>query len=70
MLAPGKTPAAIINRLNQEIVRALNQAEVKEKLFNDGADIVGSSPEQSAAMIRADMTRMGKVIKEVGIRVD
>ena len=68
IFAPAKTPAAIINRLNQEIVRVLNRAEVKEKFFNAGVEVVGSSPEQLAATIKSEMARMGKVIKDAGIR--
>ncbi len=68
MFAPAKTPAAIINRLNQEIVRALNQANVKEKLSSTGVEVVGSSAEQFAAKIKSEIVRMGKVIREAGIR--
>ena len=68
MFAPAKTPATIINRLNQEIVRVLNRADVKERLFNSGVEIVGSSPEELAAKMRSEMTRMGKLIKDAGIR--
>lgn len=70
MFAPAKTPAAIINRLNQEIVRVLNKPDVKERLFNSGVEVVGSSPEQLAATMRSEMTRMGKVIKEAGIKAE
>jgi tripartite-type tricarboxylate transporter receptor subunit TctC len=68
MLAPAKTPAAIINRLNEELVRVLNRADIKEKLFNTGAAVVASSPEELAAAIRAEMAGLGKVIKDAGIR--
>ena len=70
MFAPAKTPAAIINRLNQEIAKVLNKPEVKERLFNSGVEVVGSSPEQLAAKMRSEMTRMGKVIKEAGIKAE
>ena len=70
MFAPAKTPVTIIRRLNQEIVRALNKADVKEKLANVGTDVIGNSPEQAAAIIKAEMARMGKVIKDAGIRVE
>jgi tripartite-type tricarboxylate transporter receptor subunit TctC len=70
MFAPAKTPAAIINRLNQEIVKVLNKPGVKERLFNSGVEVVGSSPEQLAAKMRSEMTRMGKVIKEAGIKAE
>lgn len=65
--APVKTPAAIINQLNKEIVRFLNQANVKEKFFNVGVETVASSPEQLAATMKSDMARMGKLIRDAGI---
>src|SRR5262249_23583449 len=68
VFAPAKTPAAIIDRLNQEVVRVLNKEEVKQRIFNAGAEAVGSSPEAFAATIRLEMLRLGKVIKEAGIR--
>ena len=55
MFAPAKTPAAIINRLNQEIVRFLNTPEVKEKFLNAGVEVVGSSPEELAAIMKSDI---------------
>jgi tripartite-type tricarboxylate transporter receptor subunit TctC len=67
MFAPAKTPATIIHLLNQEIVRALNRADVKELFLNSGAEVVGSSPEEFAATIKSDMARLGKVIKDAGI---
>jgi tripartite-type tricarboxylate transporter receptor subunit TctC len=70
MLAPAKTPAAIINRLNQEFVRAINKPEVKEKLFDLGVEGVTSTPEELAAFIKADIAKMGKVIRDAGIRID
>lgn len=68
MLAPANTPAPIINRLNLEFVRALKSAELKEKLFKMGVEAASSSPEEFAAFIKSDMARMGKVIKDAGIR--
>ncbi len=70
MFAPAKTPEPIIHRLNQEIVRVLNSAEVKEKLFNSGVESAGGSPDQLMTVMKADMARMGKVIKDAGIRGD
>ena len=67
MFAPAGTPAATIARLNQEIVRALNRNDLKEKMFNVGVEVVGSSPEQLAVTMKADMARLGKVIKDAGI---
>jgi len=68
MFAPPKTPAVIVNRLNQEAVRALNRPDVKAKLLNSGVDPVGSSPKEFAASIKSNMTLMAKVIKDAGIK--
>jgi len=70
VLAPAKTPVTLVNRLHQEIVRVLNRADVKERLFNSGGEAVGSSPERFAATIKSDIVRMGKLIKDAGIRVE
>jgi tripartite-type tricarboxylate transporter receptor subunit TctC len=70
IFAPAKTPETIIRRLNQEIVRVLNTAEVKEKFFSDGSEAAPGSPEQVAAMMKSEIVRMGKVIKDAGIRGD
>ncbi len=70
IFAPAKTPRTIIDKLNQEIVRFLNRTEVKEKFFIAGMEAVGSSPEQFAATVKSEMARMGKVIKEAGIRTE
>jgi tripartite-type tricarboxylate transporter receptor subunit TctC len=67
---PAKTPAALIKRLNQEVVQVLNKADVKERFLNIGAEAAPSSPEQLAAAIKSEMTRVGKVIKDAHIKVD
>jgi tripartite-type tricarboxylate transporter receptor subunit TctC len=68
--APAGTPPAVVSRLNREIVLALERPEVKEKFLNAGVESAGSSPTQFAALIKSDMARMGKVIKDAGIRAD
>ena len=70
MFAPGKTSAAIINRLNQEIVRFLNLPETKERFLNAAVEVVASSPEQFAATIKTEIVKMSKLIKEAGIKVE
>ena len=66
--APAGTPRAIINRLNQAIVHALNKPEVKDKAFASGVEIVGSSPSEFAAKVKSEIDKWGKVIREAGIR--
>ena len=70
LFAPGKTPAAIINRLHQEVVRFLNQPGVKQRFLNAGAETVGNSPAEFAAIIRSDIARTVKVIKDAGLKID
>ena len=70
MFAPAGTPRTIINKLREEIVRVLNSTDVKERLFGAGVETVGSSPEQLAVRVKSEMARMGKVIKDAGIRND
>lgn len=66
IFAPAATPRSIVNRLHEEIVRVLNTAAVKEKFFKSGLEVVGSTPEQLAAMIKSEMDKLGKILKEPG----
>jgi tripartite-type tricarboxylate transporter receptor subunit TctC len=70
VFAPAQTPVAIVQRLNQEIVRVLNTPELREKFLNVGIEPVGSTPEQLAARVKSDMVTLGKVIRDAGIRAD
>ncbi len=70
IFSPANTPPAIINRLNVEIVRLLNQPQLKERLLSLGVETVGSSPEQLSATMRSEMTRLGKVIRDAGIKLE
>jgi tripartite-type tricarboxylate transporter receptor subunit TctC len=68
MFAPARTPEAVVQRLNQEIVRVLHRPEVKEKFRTMGVETVGSTPAQFAAKIRSEIAKWGKIIHEAGIR--
>ena len=70
IFAPAGTPAPIVNRLSQEIAKALARPDVKDKFLALGIETVGNTPEAAAAVIKADLARMGKVIKAAGIRAD
>jgi tripartite-type tricarboxylate transporter receptor subunit TctC len=70
MFAPARTPPALIRRLNAETVRVLNQADVKGKFFPIGVQVVGSTPEELTATMKTETVRLGKLIKDAGIRVD
>jgi tripartite-type tricarboxylate transporter receptor subunit TctC len=70
VFAPARTPTTIVSQLNQEITRTFRKPELKEKILNMGSEVVASTPEQSAAEIRSDMARLGKVIRDLGIRAE
>ncbi len=70
VFAPANTPTTIINRLNQEILRALSRSELKEKFLSVGVEALGSSPEQLLVAVKSEMSRLGKVIKDAGIRAE
>jgi tripartite-type tricarboxylate transporter receptor subunit TctC len=68
LLAPARTPAALINRLNQEMVQVVNRPDERQRLFNVGVESIGSSPEEFAAAIGADILKWSQLIKAAGIR--
>ena len=68
IFAPAGTPAAVVSRLNAELVKIVNQPDVKAKLVELGADPVGSTPQELAAAVRADHLKWSKVIQETGIK--
>jgi len=70
VLAPTGTPKAIIDKLSTEIGRILAMPDTKEKIAVQGMDSFISSPEQFAALTKADMAKWGKVIKAAGIKPD
>ena len=68
LFAPAKTPAAIIKRLHTELAQYLRSAGTTERLFNTGVEAVASSPRELATAMESEMTRMGKLIKDAGLR--
>ena len=70
MFAPAATPVAIINRLQAEIARALHAPEIRQKLAGAGIEPVANTPAEFMAKVRAEITRLGKMVKEAGIRAD
>jgi tripartite-type tricarboxylate transporter receptor subunit TctC len=68
--APAGVPAQTVDRLNRDVVAALGSSEVKEKLFNTGAEVIGSTPADLLARVKGDMTKWGRIIKETGMRAE
>ena len=65
LLAPANTPAAIINRLNREVVKIVLSSDFKEWITQSGADPVGSTPEEFLAFIRSEITKWSGIAKTI-----
>ena len=67
LFAPAGTPPAIVQRLNQEAVKALVSAEVQARIASFGFETYGSSPEEFGRTVKSEFERMARVIREAGI---
>jgi tripartite-type tricarboxylate transporter receptor subunit TctC len=68
VLAPAATPATVVRKLNDEIVKTLNLPEVRSRLQDLGFEIVGSTPEGFGEVIRADLQKWPKIAKDAESR--
>jgi tripartite-type tricarboxylate transporter receptor subunit TctC len=66
--APAKTPEPIVRRLNAEIVKVLRGPEGRERLLSYGVEAVGSTPDELAALVKAEIARWSKIIQQAGLR--
>jgi len=70
LLAPRGTPRAVIERLHQETVKAVQRPEVTSRLALDGTEGLASSPQQFAAHLKSEHQQWAKVVKAANIRGD
>jgi len=70
VVVPAGTPAAIVARLNREIVAILHLPEVVERLSGQGAEALGSTPEEFAAYIRSESVKWAKVVRDSGAKAE
>jgi tripartite-type tricarboxylate transporter receptor subunit TctC len=70
LLAPANTPRDIVERLNKEVGRALNDADVKKQFATQGIDAMGGTPEQFAAYIRDETAKWARVVQASGAKLD
>ena len=68
LVAPVKTPNAIIAKLNGEVLKALQSNEIKEKLYAMGAEAIGTSPQEFATFMSGQIKIIGKIIQAAGLR--
>ena len=69
-LAPTGTPRDAIARLHQELARTLQNQDLAQKLNAAGIEVVAAGPEQTTELIRTDMAKYGKLVREANVKVD
>jgi len=70
IVVPARTPRAVIAKLNADIVRHLANDEMRARMAADGAEVIASTPEVLGTLIRDDLARWAKPVKDSGARVD
>ena len=70
MVAPAGTPHAIVERLNTELRAALNQADVRARILDEGGDVLVGTPESLAADIDQEETKWGALVRKLGLRAE
>lgn len=70
IMAPANTPQPIINRLNTELMKALQNPDVQKKLAVQGAIPLGSTPEEYGAYIKSELTRWAAIVKQTGVSLE
>jgi len=70
IMVPGATPREIVARLHQELVKVLQQPEVKARLAGEGAEIFGTPPEEAASIVRNDIQKWAKIIKQLKLQAN
>jgi len=69
-MAPAKTPQAVIDKVHDDVVKALAMADVRERMMEQIAEPIGSTPAEYAAFIAAEIAKWSKVVKESGAQVE
>ena len=69
-LLPANTPANIVATLNREMVRAVKAPDIRDRLTAEGAEVIGSTPEEFAVYMRKDIDRWSKLVSLLGLRVE
>jgi tripartite-type tricarboxylate transporter receptor subunit TctC len=70
LLAPAGTPPAVISKLNNEVGKALQSADVRDKLLAQGAEPMPTSPQAFAAFMQEEMAKWAPVVKQAGVKLD
>ena len=70
LFAPPKTPAVLVHAFNKEVVRILNLNEFRERVAREGCEVVASTPDEFAAVIKTEVARYKKIVAQAGIPLE
>jgi tripartite-type tricarboxylate transporter receptor subunit TctC len=70
MLTPAKTPAAIVNQLNEEMVKALKADDMREMMARAGVEPLGNTPREAMEFLKVEIAKWGKVIRMAKVKID
>jgi tripartite-type tricarboxylate transporter receptor subunit TctC len=70
LLLPAGTPQPVVTLLNGEVNQVLRQPDVRSRLAAEGGDVLGGTPGEFAAVLKADLARWGGIVKQSGAKVD
>jgi tripartite-type tricarboxylate transporter receptor subunit TctC len=70
VVAPAKTPRPVVTKLNDEIRRVLQAKDMRDRLAAEGANPVGSTPEEFAAFLKMEVAQWGTAVKTAGAQID
>jgi len=68
ILAPAAAPTAVVQRLNGELVKILEMADIRQRLIDQGGDVGGGTPADFAAFMNEERSRWGVVVREAGVK--
>ena len=70
LLAPAGTPPGIVAKIHDAVVKVLNEPDMKQRLADQGAEVVANTPEEFAVFIREDTAKWAKIVKDSGVKVE
>jgi tripartite-type tricarboxylate transporter receptor subunit TctC len=70
VIGPAGLPRPVVTRLHEELVKILNQPEVRERIVADGSEPVGNTPDEFRRFMRADLDKWAKLVKESGAKLE
>ena len=70
IFAPAGTPKALITRIHAETIKALNTSDLQDKFAQQGAEVLSNTPEGFAALVKDELPKWAKIVRESGAQID